>query len=129
MCVSGSSITLSFLNRRTSKIWLREIPCVKNTVQSRQNRAKTPVLTHADQIQHVIAREQPIGIKRKRSFIYSTAHGLSNDTNYIWLTALFNSLGAITFFSRKYTRKTTTKNATTTTTKDKKDDNKRHIKH
>ena len=45
--VSGSSIILSFLNKRTSKIWLRKIPCVKNTVQSRQNRAKTAILTHA----------------------------------------------------------------------------------
>ena len=51
VCVPGSSIILSFLNKQTSKIWLRKIPCVKNTVQSRQNRAKTAILTHALHIQ------------------------------------------------------------------------------
>ena len=39
-----------------------------------------PFLTRAVHIQHVIAREQPIGIKRERSSTYSTAHKLSNDS-------------------------------------------------
>ena len=59
----GSSIKLSFLSRRTSKVQLREI-------LSRQNRAKTAVLTHADHIQHVIACDQPIGMKRKGHYRY-----------------------------------------------------------
>ena len=66
----------------------QENPRVKNVVEIEQNTTFDPFLTHADHIQHVIAREQPIGIKRKRTFKYSTAHGLSNDTNYIWLTSL-----------------------------------------
>ena len=49
----GSSIKLSLLSRRTSKVQLRN-------VQLRQKRAKTAVLTHANHIQHVIARDQPI---------------------------------------------------------------------
>ena len=48
-----------------------------------QNRATTAALMHNDHIQHVIACEQPIGVKRKRSFEYSTGHGLFNDTNHI----------------------------------------------
>ena len=49
-----------------------------------------PFLTHADHIQHVIAHEQPIGIKRKRAPKYSTAHELSIDTNYVRMAALVN---------------------------------------
>ena len=63
----GSFIKLSLLSRRISKVQLRKIPCAWILVQSRQNRAKTAVLAHADHIQHVIACEQPIGIKQKRS--------------------------------------------------------------
>ena len=62
----GSSIKLSLLSRRTSKVQLRGI-------QSQQNRAKTAVLTRAVHIQHVIASKQPIEIKRKRASKYSTA--------------------------------------------------------
>ena len=86
----GSSITLSLLSGRTSKVWLREIPCVKNTYKLRRNRAKTAVLTRADHIRHVIACEQPIGIKQKRSSTCSTAHELSIDTNCVRLNALVN---------------------------------------
>ena len=82
----GSSIKLSLLSRRTSKV-RQENSCVKNT-KIAPNRAKTDVFTHACHVRHVIAREHPIGMKRKRSSKYSTAHGLSNDTNYIWLTSL-----------------------------------------
>ena len=84
----GSSFNLSLLSTRTSKIWLREIPRVKNTVQLRQFERKQPFLTHACHVQHVIASEQPIRIKRKRSSKYSTAHELSIDTNYVRMAAL-----------------------------------------
>ena len=82
----GSSIKLSLLSRRTSKVQLTEIPRVKNLVQIERNATFDPFLTRAVHIQHVIAHQQPIGIKRKRTSKYSTAQGLSNDTNYIWLT-------------------------------------------
>ena len=84
----GSSIKLSLLCRRTSKVQLREIPRVKNLVQKERNAIFDPFLTHAVHIQHVIALEQPIGMKQKRTLSVSTAHKLSNDTNYIWLTSL-----------------------------------------
>ena len=45
---------------------------------------------HADHIQHVIAREQPIGMKQKRALSISPSHKVSIDTNYIWLAALVN---------------------------------------
>ena len=75
----------------TSKVHHKKIHVLKtlyNRDKKSENRAKTAVLAHADHIQHVIAREQPIRIKRKRSSKYSTAHRLSTDTNYIWLTSL-----------------------------------------
>ena len=75
----GSSIQLSLLSRRTSKV---QLPCLKpRTIATKKskNRVKTAVLAHADHLQHVIAREQPIRIKRKRSSKYSTAHRLSNN--------------------------------------------------
>ena len=75
---------------RTSKVQLRKIPRVKNLVQIERNATFYPFLTHADHIQHVRAREQPIEIKRKRSSKYSTAHGLSNDTNCVHLAYLVN---------------------------------------
>ena len=81
----GSSIKLSLLSRWTSKIWLREILCVKNTVQLQQNRAKTAVLTHADHIQHVIFCEQLIGMKRNKTLSLFPAHELSNDTDFVCL--------------------------------------------
>ena len=84
----GSSIKLSLLSRRTSKVQLQCLKPRTIATKKSENRAKTAVLAHADHIQHVIAREQPIRIKRKRSSKYSTAHRLSNDTNYIWLTSL-----------------------------------------
>ena len=88
----GSSITLSLLSKSDKQSTSQENPRVKNVVEIERNATFDPFLTHADHIQHVIAREQPIGIKRKRSSKYSTAtaHGLSNDTNYIWLAALVN---------------------------------------
>ena len=64
----GSSFDLSLLNRRTSKLWLRKIPRVKNTVQSRKNRAKTAVLTHALHVQRHVTSYLPIEIKQKRLF-------------------------------------------------------------
>ena len=79
----GSSIKLSFLSRRTSKVQLREI-------LSRQNRAKTAVLTHADHIQHVIACDQPIGMKQKRALglSLSPAHEVFTRTQFVCLTSL-----------------------------------------
>ena len=88
--VLGSSIKLSLLSRRTSKVQLHKIPRVKNLVQIEQNASFDPFLTRAVHIQHVIASKQPIGIKRKRASKYSTAHGLSNDTNCVHLTYLVN---------------------------------------
>ena len=61
---------------------LPKIPRVKNLVQIEQNTTFGSFLTHAVHIQHVVAREQPIGMKRKRSFKYFTAHGLSTGTTY-----------------------------------------------
>ena len=78
----GSSITLSLLSESD-----KQSTAAPNSIATK--RAKTAILTRADHIQHVIAREQPIGInKRKRSFKYSTAQGLSNDTNCVRLNAL-----------------------------------------
>ena len=61
-------------------------------LKARTKRAKTavfdPFLTRADHIQHVIAREQPIEIKRKSVLSSSPAHGLSIDTIFVRLTAL-----------------------------------------
>ena len=84
----GSSISLNLLSRRTSKVELREIPRVKNSYKKSENGRFDPFLTRAVHIQHVIAREQPIGIKRKRALLSSTAHGLSIDINYVRLLAL-----------------------------------------
>ena len=84
----GSSISLSLLSGRTSKVWLREIPRVKKTVQSRRNRAKTAVLTRAVHIQHVIARGQPIAMKRKRALSISPAHEDFTHTRFECLTSL-----------------------------------------
>ena len=75
----GSSFDLSLLSRRTSKVELREIPRVKNSYKKSENGRFD---------QHVIASKQPIGIKRKRAFKYSTTHGLSIDTIFVRLTAL-----------------------------------------
>ena len=86
----GSSIKLSLLSRRTSKVQLTEIPRVKNLVQIERNATFDPFLTRAVHIQHVIASKQPIGIKRKRASKYSTAHELSIDTNYVRMAALVN---------------------------------------
>ena len=90
--VLGSSIKLSLLSRRTSKV---RLPCLK----SRTNRGKIernatfdPFLTRAVHIQHVIASKQPIGIKRKRASKYSTAQELSIDTNYVRMAALVTKL-------------------------------------
>ena len=86
--VLGSSIKLSLLSRRTSKV---RLPCLKsrtNRDKKSENGRFDPFLTRADHIQHVIAREQPIGFKRKRSSKYSTAHELSIDTNYVRMAAL-----------------------------------------
>ena len=77
----GSSIKLSLLSRRTSRVQLREI-------QSRQNRAKTAVLTHVDHIQNVIARDQPIGMKRKRALLLSPAQEVFIRTQFACLTSL-----------------------------------------
>ena len=84
----GSSFDLSLLSRRTSKVELREIPRVKNSYKKSENGRFDPFLTRADPIQPVIAREQPIGIKRKRALSSSPAHGLSIDTIFVRLTAL-----------------------------------------
>ena len=70
----GSSIKLSLLSRRTSKVQLTEIPRVKNVVEIEQNATFDQFLTHAVHIQHVIAREQPIGMKQKRALSSTTAH-------------------------------------------------------
>ena len=86
----GSSISLDLLSRRTSKVELHEIPRFKNSYKKSKNGRFDSILTCADHIQHVISREQPIGIKRKRASKYSTAHGLSNDTNYVRMAALVN---------------------------------------
>ena len=51
------TIKLSLLVDGQAKYVTRN-PRVKNTIIA-PNRAKTPVLTHADHIQHVISREQP----------------------------------------------------------------------
>ena len=64
----GSSIKLSLLSRRTSKVQLTEIPRVKNVVQSRRIERKLPFLTRARHVRHVISCERPIEIKRKMSF-------------------------------------------------------------
>ena len=79
----GSSITLSLLSELD-----KQSTAARNSIATK--RAKTAVLTRADHIQHVIAREQPIGYKRKRSSKYSTAHELSIDTNCVRLNALVN---------------------------------------
>ena len=78
------------LSRRTSKVELREIPRVKNSYKKSENGHFDPFLTRAVHMQQVIAREQPIGIKRKRASKYSTAHELSIDTNYVQMAALVN---------------------------------------
>ena len=83
----GSSIKLSLLSRRTSKVQLTEIPRVKNVVEIEQNATFDQFLTHAVHIQHVIAREQPIGMKQKRALSSTTAHRLSIDTNFFRLRA------------------------------------------
>ena len=77
----GSSITLSLLSESD-----KQSTAARNSIATK--RAKKAVLTRADHIQHVIAREQPIGIKRKRASKYSTAHELYIDTIFVRLTAL-----------------------------------------
>ena len=84
----GSSIKLSLLSRRTSKVELREIPRVKNSYKKSENGRFDSILTRALHIRRHVTSRRPIGIKRKRSSKYSTAHGLSTGTNYIWLTSL-----------------------------------------
>ena len=73
---------------RTSKVQLSCLKPRTNHDKKSKNGRFDPFLTRAVHIQHVIAREQPIGMKQKRSFEYTTAHDLSNDTNYIWLASL-----------------------------------------
>ena len=46
---------------------------------------------HADHIQHVIACEQPIGMKQKRALSLSPAHERCNDTNFVRLTIIDHS--------------------------------------
>ena len=67
--VLGSSIKLSLLSRRTSKVLL---PCLKprtNRDKKSENGRFDSILTRADHIQHVIACEQPIGILSERAHL------------------------------------------------------------
>ena len=84
----GSSITLSLLSESDKQSTSQGNPRVKNVVEIERNATFYPFLTHADHIQHVRAREQPIGIKRKRTLWLSPAHELSIDTNFVRLTII-----------------------------------------
>ena len=82
-----SSILLSLLSRRTSKVELREIPRVKNSYKTSENGRFDPLLTHALYVQRHVTPRQPIGMKRKRALSSTTAHELSFDTNFVRLLA------------------------------------------
>ena len=79
-----SSILLSLLSRRTSKV---EIPRVKNSYKTSENGRFDPLLTHALYVQRHVTPRQPIGMKRKRALSSTTAHELSFDTNFVRLLA------------------------------------------
>ena len=83
----GSSITLSFISIRTSKV---QLPCLKprtNRDKKSENGRFDPLLTHALYVQRHVTPRQPIGMKRKRALSSTTAHELSFDTNFVRLLA------------------------------------------
>ena len=84
----GSSIKLSLLSRRTSKVQLTEIPRVKNLVQIERNATFDPFLKHALHIRRHVTPRSTIEMKRKRALSLSTVHRLSIDTIFVQLTAL-----------------------------------------
>ena len=84
----GSSIKLSLLSRRTSKV---QLPCLKsrtNRNKKSKNGRVDPLLTHALYVQRHVTPRSLIGMKRKRVLSLSTAHRLSIDTIFVRLTAL-----------------------------------------